>query len=118
MRTFGIANKQIPSDKAVTRLCLQPAQDLASLDVATVRGQWSVLLERTVRELQGTPCIALDNEPPPKQEIACTRSFGHPITDLADLNEVVTHFALENMQARCVLDSAHLCCQLSRTHRS
>ena len=72
---------------------IQTAQDLASLDLAAVRGQWSVVLERTVRELQGTPCIALDNEPPLKQEIACTRSFGQPITDLADLNEAVTHFA-------------------------
>ena len=26
MQTFGIANKQIPSDKAVIRLCLQLAQ--------------------------------------------------------------------------------------------
>jgi DNA polymerase V len=69
------------------------AQDLASMNIATVRGQWSVVLERTVRELQGTPCMELDIEPPAKKEIACSRSFGHPVTDLADLNEAVTHFA-------------------------
>ena len=67
--------------------------DLVRLDPAMVRGRWSVVLERTVRELQGTPCIELENEPQPKQEIACTRSFGHPVTDLADLSEAITEFA-------------------------
>jgi len=69
------------------------ALDLARLDPAMVRGCWSVVLERTVRELQGTPCIDLDHAPQPKQEIACTRSFGHPVTELADLSEAVTEFA-------------------------
>jgi DNA polymerase V len=38
-----------------------------------------VVLERTVRELQGVSCIGFEDEPPPKQEIACIRSFGQPI---------------------------------------
>ena len=67
--------------------------DLQRLDTATVRGRWSVVLERTVRELQGMPCIGLDNEPEPKKEIACTRSFGRPVTDLAPLIEAVSEFA-------------------------
>jgi DNA polymerase V len=67
--------------------------DLVRLDPATVRRGWSVVLERTVRELQGTPCIDLDHAPAPKQDIACTRSFGHPVTELAQLNEAVTEFA-------------------------
>ena len=67
--------------------------DLARLDPATARGRWSVVLERTVRELRGTACIELENEPAPKKEIASTRSFGQPITELADLNEAITEFA-------------------------
>ena len=72
---------------------IQTALDLIRLDAATIRSKWSVVLERTVRELQGTPCIDLENAPAAKKEIACTRSFGHPVTDLSDLNEAVTHFA-------------------------
>jgi DNA polymerase V len=72
---------------------IQTALDLVRLDAATIRSKWSVVLERTVRELQGTPCIDLDNAPAAKKEIACTRSFGHPVTELSDLNEAVTHFA-------------------------
>jgi DNA polymerase V len=67
--------------------------DLAHLDAAMVRQRWSVVLERTVRELQGTPCIDLAHAPPAKREIACTRSFGHTVTALADLTEAVTEFA-------------------------
>jgi len=69
------------------------ALDLARLDPCMVRRRWSVVLERTVRELQGTSCIELEHAPQPKQEIACTRSFGHPVTALSDLNEAVTEFA-------------------------
>ena len=67
--------------------------DLARMDPATVRRRWSVVLERTVRELQGLPCIALDEQPTPKREIACTRSFGRPVTELWPLVEAVSEFA-------------------------
>lgn len=67
--------------------------DLARLDPATVRRRWSVVLERTVRELQGMQCIELDNAPEPKREIACTRSFGQAVTELPPLVEAVSEFA-------------------------
>ena len=67
--------------------------DLMNLDPATVRRGWSVVLERTVRELQGTPCIDLDDTNEPKKEIASTRSFGRPVTELNPLIEAVSEFA-------------------------
>lgn len=67
--------------------------DLVRLDPAMVRRRWSVTLERTVRELQGLSCIDLEHSAPAKQEIACTRSFGHPVTELSALGEAVTEFA-------------------------
>ena len=67
--------------------------DLARLDPATVRRRWSVVLERTVRELQGMQCIDLDDAPAPKKQIACTRSFGQAITELVPLVEAVSEFA-------------------------
>lgn len=69
------------------------AQLLRLLDPATVRRRWSVVLERTVLELQGQSCIKLDDAPAPKQMIACTRSFGRPVTDLPPLIEAVSAFA-------------------------
>jgi DNA polymerase V len=66
---------------------------LARMDPATIRRGWNVTLEKTVRELQGQPCVELDDAPGPKQQIACTRSFGQPIHDLAPLIEAVSEFA-------------------------
>lgn len=42
--------------------------DLVRLDPAAVRRRWSVVLERTVRELQGQQCITLEGWPAPKKE--------------------------------------------------
>ena len=67
--------------------------DLVRMDPATVRRRWSVVLERTVRELQGMQCIDLDNAPAPKKEIAHTRSFGQGVTELPPLVEAVSEFA-------------------------
>ena len=72
---------------------MSSALDVARMDPATARRRWSVVVERTVRELQGQSCIALEDVPPPKKEIACTRSFGRAITALPDLIEAVTEFA-------------------------
>jgi len=67
--------------------------DLKRLDPATARRHGSVVLERTVRELNGIACLDLDEQPAPKQQIACTRSFGDRVTELTELNEAVSTFA-------------------------
>ena len=69
------------------------ALDVARMPATQARDEWSVLLERTVRELQGISCISLEQAPAPKQQIACTRSFGHPINTLPPLIEAVSEFA-------------------------
>jgi DNA polymerase V len=79
--------------KQLTAASVKTVLDLIRLDPVMVKSRWSVVLERTLRELQGTPCIDLDHAPAPKKEIACTRSFGHPVTELSDLNQAVTEFA-------------------------
>lgn len=68
------------------------AHDLAKADPATIQRRWSIVLAKTVRELNGTPCLTLDDIPPDKQQIACTRSFGRPVTELSDLLEAITEF--------------------------
>lgn len=69
------------------------AWDLAHAPQPLLRAHFGVVLARTARELQGTPCISLEHEPPPKQQIACTRSFGRPVSDLSPLVEAVSTFA-------------------------
>jgi len=79
--------------KALVEGGVKTVLDLVRLDPAMVKRRWSVVLERTVRELQGIPCVELEHSPQPKQEIACTRSFGHPVTEPSDLAEAITEFA-------------------------
>ena len=79
--------------KQLTEGGIKTVQDLVRMDLATIRRGFSVVLERTVRELQGTQCIGLDDSPEPKKEIACTRSFGHPVMEIAGLTEAITEFS-------------------------
>jgi DNA polymerase V len=72
---------------------IHTVQDLIDADVATLRKQFSVVMEKTVLELRGTPCMHVDHEPAPQQQMMCSRSFGSPVTDLPGLVEVVSQFA-------------------------
>ncbi len=56
--------------------------------------EWMTIVGvRTWRELQGIPCISLEQNPPPKQSIATTRTFGRMVSSLAGLEEAVASFA-------------------------
>lgn len=72
---------------------IQTVGQLLTIDPATIRRGWSVVLERTVRELQGVTCIDFEDMPASKKEIACTRSFGKTITEKSHLVEAITDFA-------------------------
>jgi len=79
--------------------------DFIDLPPSLVRSRWSVQLERTVRELQGQPCLGMDDGVASKKQIACTRSFGHPVTTMVELRQAVTEFstraAQKLRQAKC-----------------
>lgn len=68
-------------------------RDFLGMRAFTIRKRWGVVMERTWRELQGEPCLALDDTPAAKRQIASTRSFGQPVSDLAPLLEAVSVFA-------------------------
>lgn len=72
---------------------IRSALDLARADAGSVRRRFGVVVERTVRELQGVPCIGLEDVPPPKKEVACTRAFGEPVRTLGPLQEAVSDYA-------------------------
>ncbi|MBS1154453.1 MAG: protein DNA-repair protein [Proteobacteria bacterium] len=67
--------------------------DLQQADSETIRSRYSVVLERTVRELQGQPCIDLEDIAPDKQQIMCSRSFGRNVTTEQELAEAISTYA-------------------------
>lgn len=80
------------SEKLAT-MQIKTAGDLAAADAWTLRQQFSVVLEKTVRELRGISCLELDGPTPPKQEICCSRMFGQRLHDLPPIREAVATYA-------------------------
>ena len=74
---------------------IRSVHDLLQADVTALRRQFNVVLERTLRELHGTPCLAVDDAPDANQQIMCSRSFGAPVTTLPELVEVVSQFTTQ-----------------------
>ena len=72
---------------------IRTAWDLAQADAWTLRKQFSVVVEKTARELRGTPCFELDGPAPPKQETCCSRMFGKRQHELAPIREAVVTYA-------------------------
>ncbi|RMH85242.1 Y-family DNA polymerase [Pseudomonas sp. AOB-7] len=72
---------------------IKTAADLAAADAWTLRKQFSVVLEKTARELRGIACLELDGEAPPKQEICCSRMFGKRLHELPPIREAVATYA-------------------------
>ncbi|MDV3504184.1 translesion error-prone DNA polymerase V subunit UmuC [Marinobacter sp. M-5] len=69
------------------------ALQLADADLTTLRKRFSVVLERTARELNGVCCLVWEDVPAPKKQIMCSRSFGQPIQTLWDLEAAVAQHA-------------------------
>jgi DNA polymerase V len=73
---------------------IKTAMDLAKADPWMLRKKFSVVVEKTARELAGTPCLELDEPDPPKQEICCSRMFGKRLQDLAPIKEAVATYMM------------------------
>lgn len=79
--------------KRLKALGITTALDLANASPRAIRDQFSVVLERTVRELNGESCIELEEIPPTKKQIVCSRSFGVKVTHFELLREAVCEYA-------------------------
>jgi DNA polymerase V len=69
----------------------------------TLRSRFSVVLERTIRELNGISCLSLEEAAPNKQQIISSRSFGTYVYDLVPLREAVASYiaiAAEKLRAQ------------------
>lgn len=79
--------------KKLNAMGILTAKDLSEQSTYTIRKHFNVVLERTVRELRGEPCLQLEEFAPTKQQIVCSRSFGTRITHYDDMREAVCTFA-------------------------
>lgn len=79
--------------KKLNTMGITTALQLARANPTFIRKNFNVVLERTVRELNGEPCITLEEAPPPKQQIVCSRSFGERVTTYEAMRQAVCQHA-------------------------
>ncbi|MFZ4210567.1 translesion error-prone DNA polymerase V subunit UmuC [Pantoea endophytica] len=79
--------------KTLRGMGVETALQLSRLDPRRVRREFSVVLERTVRELRGEPCLALEENDVMKQQIVVSRSFGERVTELNEMQQAITGYA-------------------------
>ncbi|MBJ8367350.1 MULTISPECIES: Y-family DNA polymerase [Citrobacter] len=80
-------------NKKLEAMGIKTVLDLADTDIRFIRKHFNVVLERTVRELRGEPCLELEEFAPVKQEIVCSRSFGERITDYDAMRQAICSYA-------------------------
>ncbi|MFI4608365.1 Y-family DNA polymerase [Klebsiella pneumoniae] len=79
--------------KKLEAMGIKTVLQLADTDIRFIRKHFNVMLERTVRELRGEPCLGLEEFAPVKQEIVCSRSFGGRITEYLEMRQAICSYA-------------------------
>jgi DNA polymerase V len=98
--------------KKLDAMGIKTVLDLADTDIRFIRKHFNVVLERTVRELRGEPCLQLEEFAPTKQEIICSRSFGERITDYPSMRQAICSYAARAAEK---LRSEHQYCRFIST---
>ena len=72
---------------------IESIADLKEANPSVIRKKFSVVLQRTVMELNGIECIPHSEERVDKQQIMFSRSFSEPVTTVAGMAEVIAVYA-------------------------
>lgn len=79
--------------KRLNALGIESAWDLATASPKRVRSFSNVCLERTIEELNGYSCLPIEDAPPAKKQIYCTRSFGKKAKTRQPIEEAISLYA-------------------------
>ena len=79
--------------KKLNGMGIENALQLAESSLWVIRKNFNVVLERTARELRGEPCLGVEEFAPTRQQIMCSRSFGHRITDYEEMHQAICAYA-------------------------
>ena len=78
--------------KRLENMGIRTAFQLAQMDLKVVRQKFSIVLERTVRELNEESCIELEETPATRRQVICSRSFGSKMTEQGPMREAIAEF--------------------------
>jgi DNA polymerase V len=86
---WGIGRR---TTKKLHELGIFTAMDLARQPPEKIQQQFNIVVARTVMELNGVPCIELEDIAPDRQQIISSRSFGHKLTTFDELARALSDY--------------------------
>ena len=86
---WGVGRSLTPK---LNQLGIMSVLDLKLADPDYIRQQFSIVLEKTVRELNGVMCMELKDVEEPNKEIMVSRSFGRRVNNKQELVEAITSY--------------------------
>ncbi|WP_337081266.1 DNA polymerase V subunit UmuC [Acinetobacter pittii] len=89
---WGVGRKHA---KKLHSMGVKSVLDLACTEAREMQRQFSIVMARTINELQGMSCIEIEDTPPSKKQIIKSCSFGAKVTELDDLKEAIAMHAQE-----------------------
>lgn len=89
---WGVGRKH---SKKLQGMGINSVFDLACTDPREMKKIFSIVMARTVAELQGISCIEIEDTPSSKKQIIKSCSFGAKVTELNDLKEAIGMHAQE-----------------------
>lgn len=76
----------------LNRLGIATVWNLATQPTDKIQAQFNVMVARTVMELNGIPCLELEEVAPDKQQIVCSRSFSRRLTEYGELSQALAEY--------------------------
>lgn len=89
---WGVGRRIAPKLEA---LGFRSAWQPATADEALLRKKSNITLAKTARELRGEPMIGAKDPEAFSQNVSCSRSYGYPVTELAELAESVAYYTVQ-----------------------
>jgi DNA polymerase V len=86
---WGIGSR---TTATLNQLGIHSAWDLASQSSERLQAQLNIAVARTVMELNGIPCLELQEIAANKQQIVCSRSFSRRLTEYKELSAALAEF--------------------------
>ena len=100
---WGIGNQYT---KLLNSQGILTAKDLKYSSPKWIKKHLTIVGLRILKELNGEPCIPLEELPPPKKGIICSRSFGKPIETLEEISEAISEYVSRAAQKLRAQNSA------------
>lgn len=89
---WGVGRKH---SRKLNGIGINTVMDFIQAHPLMIRDQFSIVMHRTLLELNGVTCIELEHTPPAKKQIISSRSFGQRIYHIDDLKEAMGLYVMD-----------------------